>query len=103
MSEFNKKFAELIDSATKLVQDSSHRALKVLDVEREKAKMRSEIGNTKNDLTKAYEKLGRAYYDIKEKGKDVSVNELIDQIRTKENKIQLLNNKLKQIEEETTL
>ncbi len=101
MSDYNKKLTDFMEEATKLVQNSSHRMLTRLDKEREKAKMRSDIGNNKKELTKAYEDLGRAYYAIQEKGDEVDTKELFDQIRAKEKVIELLNEKLKTITEES--
>lgn len=100
MSDFNKKINDLLADATKFVQDSSHRALTMLDKEKEKARMRSEIGNNKKELTMSYEKLGRACYEALVNGTELNAKEIIEQIAAKEKSIELLSDKLKAVEDD---
>ena len=100
MANFNKMFTDLVENASKLVQDGSHRALSVLDKEREKAKMRSEIGYNKKELSKSYEELGRACYDALMNGTELSAKEIIEHISSKEKSLELLSEKLKSVEKE---
>ena len=86
---------EVVDKLTSLVNNGTEKAKVILDRETSKAKIRSEIGRNKKELVEAYERLGRNYYaskvtDIELEGED----ELMSVIRSKEKLIELLNEKL---------
>ena len=97
--DFNTKLNDFVDKASKVIQDSSKKALDRIDLEKQKSEIRAEIGHNSRDLTKAYEKLGRAYFAAKEKGTAVEGEEgTLDLIRSKEKVLQLLHEKLTVLE-----
>lgn len=97
--EFSKQFSSFIDSAVKSAQDLGKKAADRLDKEKQKAEVRSEIGHNSRELSKAYEKLGRAYYEFKENNTVISEEkDTFDLIRSKEKLIELLNEKLDSLE-----
>ena len=97
--DFNTKLNDFVDKASKAIQDGGRKALDRLDLEKQKSEIRSEIGHNSRDLTKAYEKLGRAYFEAKERGGAVEGEAgLLDLIRSKEKVIQLLHEKLTALE-----
>jgi DNA-directed RNA polymerase specialized sigma subunit len=100
MSEdFNSKVSEFVEKASKSIEEGGKTLLSRLDIERQKAEIRAEIGHTSRELTKAYEKLGRAFFDSKESGKAFKDDyNTIELIRSKERAIELLNEKLDQLE-----
>lgn len=100
MSEdFNSKVNEFVEKASKTIEEGGRTLLSRLDTEKQKAEIRAEIGHTSRDLTKAYEKLGRVFYESKETGKPFKDEyNTIELIRSKERAIELLNEKLDQLE-----
>jgi len=101
MDEFNNKLNDLADKAVRKLQDSSKAVMGMLDTEKQKAEIRSEIGHASRDLSKAYEKLGRDYYTYKVTGRIIETEkDMMDLIRTKEKIIELLNEKLDNLEKE---
>ena len=97
MSEdMNKKFSDFIDRAMQKAGETSKDILAKLDVEKNKAEIKAEIGYNERDLRKAYEKVGRDFFAAKEAGKEYNTdNSTFDLIRSKEKVIELLNEKLK--------
>ncbi len=102
MSEdFNTKVNEFVDKASRTIEEGSKTLLSKIDYEKRKAEIRSEIGHTSRDLTKAYEKLGREFYEAKTAGKEFEdVFNTFELIRSKEKVLDLLHDKLTQIENE---
>ena len=113
MSEdLNSKINEITEKVSKAVEDGSKevlgtlnekgkQVLSMLELEKKKAEIRSEIGHNSSDLSTAYEKLGRDYYTAKMAGHDLSSNnETFSLIRSKEKVIELLNEKLDLLEKE---
>ncbi len=102
MSEdFNTKVNEFVDKASRTIEEGSKTLLSKIDYEKRKAEIRSEIGHTSRDLTKAYEKLGREFYEAKTAGKEFEdVFNTFELIRSKEKVLELLHDKLTQIENE---
>lgn len=102
MSEnFNTKVNEFIDKASKTIEEGSRTLLSRLDFEKKKAEIRSEIGHTSRDLTKAYEKLGREFYEAKISNKEFTdSSSTFELIKSKEKVLKLLHDKLSQIEKE---
>lgn len=102
MSEdFNKKVNEFVEKASKTIEAGSKTLLERLDTEKRKAQLRSEIGHTSRDLTKAYEKLGREFYEAKIAGKAFEdTASTFELIKSKEKVLELLHDKLTQIENE---
>ena len=113
MSEdLNSKINEITEKVSKAVEDGSKevlgtlnekgkQVLRMLELEKKKAEIRSEIGHNSRDLSKAYEKLGRDYFNAKMAGHYLSSNnETFNLIRSKEKVIELLNEKLDILEAE---
>lgn len=104
MSEnFNSKVNELIDKASKTIEEGSKSLLSRLDFEKKKAEIRSEIGHTSRDLTKAYEKLGREFFEAKMNNREFEDSaSTFELIKSKEKVLELLHDKLTQVEKERT-
>ena len=97
--DFNTKVNDFVDKAAKTLEEGGRSLLGRLEIEKQKAEIRAEIGHNSRDLTKAYEKLGRAYFDAKEKGTAVEGEAgILDLIRSKEKVLQLLPEKLNVLE-----
>ena len=93
--DFEKKVNDMVDDLMKKVNDVAKEVVTRFDSEKEKAQIRSEIGHNSRDLTKAYEKLGRAYYESVSKGEPMEdMKETMEMIRSKELLVKLLNEKL---------
>ena len=93
--DFEKKVNDMVDDLMKKVNDVAKEVVTRFDSEKEKAQIRSEIGHNSRDLTKAYEKLGRAYYESVSKGEPMEdMKDTMEMIRSKELLVQLLNEKL---------
>ena len=95
MSDFEKQFNDLYDKVAKVVVDSAKAAKSVADVQTAKLKLRAEIGQNERDITKAYNRLGQAYYEAKVNNAEMSdVNDVLDLIRSKKKLVELLQEKL---------
>lgn len=93
--DFEKKVNDMVDDLMKKVNDVAKEVVTRFDSEKEKEQIRSEIGNNSRDLTKAYEKLGRAYYESVSKGEPMEdMKDTMEMIRSKELLVKLLNEKL---------
>ena len=93
--DFEKKVNDMVDDLMKKVNDVAKEVVTRFDSEKEKAQSRSEIGHNSRDLTKAYEKLGRAYYESVSKGEPMEdMKDTMEMIRSKELLVKLLNEKL---------
>ena len=93
--DFEKKVNDMVDDLMKKVNDVAKEVVTKFDSEKEKAQIRSEIGHNSRDLTKAYEKLGRAYYESVSKGEPMEdMKDTMEMIRSKELLVKLLNEKL---------
>ena len=93
--DFEKKVNDMVDDLMKKVNDVAKEVVTRFDSEKEKAQIRSEIGHNSRDLTKAYEKLGRAYYKSVSKGEPMEdMKDTMEMIRSKEMLVKLLNEKL---------
>ncbi len=93
--DFEKKVNDMVDDLMKKVNDVAKEVVTKFDSEKEKAQIRSEIGHNSRDLTKAYEKLGRAYYESVSKGEPMEeMKDTMEMIRSKEMLVKLLNEKL---------
>ena len=93
--DFEKKVNDMVDDLMKKVNDVAKEVVRKFDSEKEKAQIRSEIGHNSRDLTKAYEKLGRAYYESVSKGEPMEeMKDTMEMIRSKEMLVKLLNEKL---------
>ena len=97
--EFDEKVTEFAEKAAKTIEKSSRGLMDRFDYEKRKASIRSEIGHTARDLDKAYEKLGREFFDARENGKEFEdTNSTYELIRSKEKILELLHEKLTNIE-----
>lgn len=93
--DLEKKVNDMVDDLMKKVNDVAKEVVTRFDSEKEKAQIRSEIGHNSRDLTKAYEKLGRAYYESVSKGEPMEdMKDTMEMIRSKELLVKLLNEKL---------
>lgn len=93
--DFEKKVNDMVDDLMKKVNDVAKEVVTKFDCEKEKAQIRSEIGHNSRDLTKAYEKLGRVYYESVSKGEPMEeMKDTMEMIRSKEMLVKLLNEKL---------
>ena len=93
--DFEKKVNDMVDDLMKKVNDVAKEVVTRFDSEKEKAQIRSEIGHNSRDLTKAYEKLGRAYYESVTSASPMEdMKETMEMIRSKEMLVKLLNEKL---------
>jgi|LAHS01.1.fsa_nt_gb hypothetical protein len=94
-NDFSKQFNDFVNKAVKTAQDYGKKAADRVDLEKQKAGIRSEIGHTKKELADAYNSLGRMYYDAKVNNTEMPTEQLtLDQITEKENTIKELNDKL---------
>ena len=97
--DFEKKVNDMVDDLMKKVNDVAKEVVTKFDSEKEKAQIRSEIGHNSRDLTKAYEKLGRAYYESVSKGEPMEeMKDTMEMIRSKELLVKLLNEKLNNLD-----
>ena len=97
--QFEEKVNQFVDKAAKTIEKGGKSLLEKLDVEKQKAQIRSEIGHNSRDLTKAYEKLGRDFYAAQVTGIPMEdQTSAFDLIRAKEKLIELLNDKLDSLE-----
>ena len=93
--DLGKTISDLLTNVTKVVTESTEGLTSKLKVEKQKA----EIGHHSRELSKYYETLGRNYYnDIVINKKSGTYTEVMDNIRTKEKLIELLNEKLDVLE-----
>lgn len=68
-----------------------------LDTEKQKAELKAQISSNQKELSCAYEKLGREYFEMKTNGAAMNdEKDLSDLIREKTKTIDLLRDKLKQ-------
>jgi hypothetical protein len=94
--DFTKQVNDFFNKAVKTAQEYGKKASDKIDLERQKAAIRSEIGHNMKDIANAYEKLGRGYYDVKVNAKDFPDEaETIELITKKEAENAGLNEKLK--------
>ncbi len=101
----NKDFSERMNAfkeeAKKAMKETTESILKKIELEKRKAEIKSEIGHNSRELSKSYEKLGRQYFSYKEEHTEIGgEKETFELIRSKEKLIELLNEKLDQLENE---
>lgn len=103
MSENNNDFAEKLNAfkeeAFRTMKETSELVIQKFDLEKKKAEIRSEIGHHSRELAKSYEKLGRQYFAHVEQGIEIGgEKDTLELIRSKEKLIELLQEKLDQLE-----
>lgn len=97
--DITTKVHEAADKVARTIMTGSKNVMSRLDAEKAKAEIRAEIGHNARDLSRAYEKLGRAYYSALTAGEDLQNEEgTLELIRSKEKIIELLNEKLDQMD-----
>ena len=95
MTDFEKQLNEFTDKIAKVVTDGVKIAKDVADEQAAKLKLKAEIGQNERDITKAYTRLGEAYYEAKTNNAEMSdVNDVVDLIRSKKKLVELLKEKL---------
>ena len=95
MTDFEKQLNEFTDKIAKVVTDGVKIAKDVADEQAAKLKLKAEIGQNERDITKAYTRLGEAYYEAKTHNAEMSdVNDVVDLIRSKKKLVELLKEKL---------
>ena len=99
--DLNGKINFFKEEAMKAMKETTETVWKKIQLEKRKAEIRSEIGHLSRELSKSYEKLGRQYYLFKENYTEIGgEKETFDLIRSKEKLIELLNEKLDQLDVE---
>lgn len=95
MTDFEKQLNEFTGRLAKAVTDGVRIAKDVADEQTAKLKLRAEIGQNERDITKAYARLGEAYYEARINNAEMSdVNDVLDLIRSKKKLVELLKEKL---------
>ena len=110
MSELNKYAEEVkrivteqVNKTTKLLSENNKDITELLRRERKKMEIRSQIGQHQRQVSKAYERIGQAYYEHTEQGKSMDyIKDVMDLLRSNLKVIDLLNEQLKQLEPEDT-
>lgn len=98
--DFTKQVNDFFNKAVKTAQTYGKKAADKIDLEKQKAGIRSEIGHNIKEISAAYEKLGRGYYDAKVSQKEFpDENETIELITKKEAENQSLNEKLSALDQ----
>lgn len=108
MSELNKKAEELVkflndtvDKGVKIVNESTKDITDSLKKERKKMEIRSQIGEHQRALTKAYTRLGEAYYASKSTGKAMENTEDVEGlIKSNRKVVELLSEQLEALEKQ---
>lgn len=96
--DFSRKFSMFADKAMKSMESVGKSAWNRLDTEKQKAELKAQISSNQKERDCAYEKLGREYYAMKTEGTAVQdEQELSDLIQEKTKTIDLLNEKLKEL------
>lgn len=95
MRDFDKQFNDFADMVSKYVNVGVQKVKDVADFQTRKMKLQSEIGQNQRDITKAYTKLGQAYYEAKENNAQMSdVEDVMELIRSKKKLVDMLQEKL---------
>lgn len=94
-----KNVDEQSDKVVKFVRENTKDITAALKKERRKMELRSEIGEHSRALTKAYTRLGEAYYDsISERRGIGDVNDLLSLINSNKKLVDLLQAQLDELE-----
>ncbi len=92
VDESSDKVADFVTKSTKDMTG-------VLRKERRKMELRSQIGEHARALTKAYTRLGEAYYDAKTSGRDVEgMQDVMDLVHSNRKVVELLKVQLEELE-----
>ncbi|MBQ6450874.1 MAG: hypothetical protein IJJ29_03020 [Solobacterium sp.] len=109
MSEFNKYVEEIrklindqVDKTARTITDNTREFTEVFQKERRKIELRSQIGQHQRQVSKAYERIGQAYFENIEEGKSMDhIKDVIDLLRSNRKVIELLKQQLAELEPET--
>lgn len=97
--DFFSKFSRFADKTMKTLESTGKTAWDRLDVEKQKAEIRSEINANQRELSSAYEKLGKEYYEKEKNGSPIEdQQDLFDLIQNKTKSMDVLKEKLKQFD-----
>ena len=101
IDELQGTFMEAVGKAAKIVESSTKELSGTVNKERRKMEIRSQIGQHQRNVTKAYTRLGEAYFKYVEKGESMSgVGDVLDILRSNTKVIELLNEQLKALDED---
>ena len=100
IDELQGTFEEAVSKAAKIVENSTKEWSGTVNKERRKMELRSQIGQHQRNVTKAYTRLGEAYFKYVEKGESMNgVGDVLDILRSNTKVIELLNEQLKALDE----
>lgn len=86
---------ELVDKTAKVVNESVNYVGNKVSVEKNKLDIKNQINQHEKNVQRAYERLGKAYYNSIQNHDDViGQDDLIEMINTNKKVIELLNNQL---------
>ena len=101
MEDWKKELNDFADKAAKAVQAGSKDFMSVMDKERKKVEIRAQIGHHERAVTKAYTRLGEAYFNNVENGASMdSAKDVLDLIKSNKKVVELLQEQLKSLEPE---
>ena len=91
---------KIVNFGTEKVKDGTKDLSSRLQVERKKIEIKSQIGQHQRQMSKAYERIGEAYYKHLETGNPVEgVNDVLEIIRSNKKVVELLQEQLTSLEE----
>jgi vacuolar-type H+-ATPase subunit E/Vma4 len=94
-----KNVDEQSDKVVKFIRENTKELSAAIEKERKKMELRSEIGEHTRALTKAYTRLGEAYYDsIAQRRSIGDVNDLLSLINSNKKLVDLLQSQLDELE-----
>ena len=101
MEDWKKELNDFADKAAKAVQSGSKDFMSAMDRERKKVEIRAQIGHHERAVTKAYTRLGEAYFNNVENGASMdSAKDVLDLIKSNKKVVELLQEQLKSLEPE---
>ena len=101
--DFTETISSLIEKGTETLNKTTKTITDQLAKERKKLEIKSQIGQHERQLSKAYERLGKAYFDQMESGAAMeNVDDVTALIRSNRKVVKLLNEQLKQFEDKET-
>ena len=100
-----KRYADLlvkvVEKGTEKLGDTSKDLSEKIGSEKKKVELRSQITTHERQISKAYEKLGEAYYEHEINGrKMVSLDDLVDVVKSNKKVIRLLEEQIEQLDKE---
>ena len=101
--DFTETISSLIEKGTETLNKTTKTITDQLAKERKKLEIKSQIGQHERQLSRAYERLGKAYFDQMESGAAMeNVDDVTALIRSNRKVVKLLNEQLKQFEDKET-